>query len=118
MVRVGEDFSEFFPTSVGVRQGCLLSPMLCNIYLENIMAESLVELESPLTISGRVINNLRFADDIDLLHGSPKDQTVHSQKVDKTSVRYGMEIRFEKRKTMVSGGGEQIDVCIMDCHLE
>jgi hypothetical protein len=54
MVRVGEDF----PTSLGVRQGCLLSPMMCNIFLENIMAESLVELESPLTISGRVINNL------------------------------------------------------------
>jgi hypothetical protein len=44
--------------------------------------------------------------------------TVHSQKVDKTSVRYGMEISLEKTKTMVSGGGEQIDVCISDCHLE
>jgi hypothetical protein len=56
--------------------------------------------------------------DIDLLPGSPKDQTVHSQKVDKTSVRYGMEISLEKTKTMVSGGGEQIDVCIRDCHLQ
>jgi hypothetical protein len=65
-----------------------------------------------------VINNQRFADDIDLLHGSPKDQTVHSQKVDKTSVGYGMEISLEKTKTMVSGRGEQIDVCIRDCHLE
>jgi hypothetical protein len=44
MVRVGEDFRECFPTSVGVRQGCFLSPTLCNIFLENIMAESLVEL--------------------------------------------------------------------------
>jgi hypothetical protein len=96
MVRVGEDFSECFPTSVGARQGCFLSPTLCNIFIENIMAESLVELESPLTISVRVINNLRFAGDIDLLHGSPKDQSVHSQKVDKTSVRYGMEISLEK----------------------
>jgi hypothetical protein len=118
MGRVAEDFSECIPTSVGVRQGCLLSPTLCNIFLENIMAKSLVELESPLTISGRVINNLRFADDIDLLHGSPKDQTVDSQKVDKTSVRYGMEISLEKTMSMVSGGGEQIDVYIRDCHLD
>ena len=118
LVRIGEDFSECFPTSVGVRQGCLLSPTLCNIFLENIMAESEVELDTPLKISGRVINNLRFADDIDLLHGSSNDQTSHSKKVDKTSGRYGMEISLEKTKTMVASGHEQIDVCIRDYHLE
>ena len=118
MVRIGEDLSECFPTSVGVRQGCLLSPTLCNIFLENIMAESLVELESPLAISGREINNLRFADDIDLLHGSSSDLNTHTKKVDKTSCRYGMEISLEKTKTMVSGAQDSIDVCIRDYHLE
>jgi hypothetical protein len=39
-------------------------------------------------IKPRHFADVMSTDDIDLLHGSPKDQTVHSQKVDKTSVRY------------------------------
>ena len=57
-------------TKVGVRQGCLLSPQLFNIFLERIMQVTLQNHESSIKIGGRPISNLRFADDIDLLAGS------------------------------------------------
>ena len=60
----------WFKTTVGERQGCLLSPTLSNIYLERIMADALEDHQSTVSIGGRTISNLRFADDIDGLAGS------------------------------------------------
>ena len=63
----------WFRTTVGVRQGCLLSPTLFNIFLERIMADALEDHKSTVSIGGRTISNLRFADDIDGLAGSELD---------------------------------------------
>ncbi|KAI8509148.1 hypothetical protein Bbelb_129960 [Branchiostoma belcheri] len=99
-VMTGDEFSECFPTSVGVRQGCLLSPTLCNIFLENIMREALSPQESPVKLAGRIINHLQFADDVDLLDGSKQDQQAHFSSLDSTSRRYGMEVSLEKTKCL------------------
>ena len=46
-------------------QGCLLSPALFNIFLERITTDALEDHEGTVSIGGRAITNLRFADDID-----------------------------------------------------
>ena len=56
---------DWFRTTVGARQGCLLSPTLFNIFLERIMTNTLEDHEGTVSIGGRTIINLRFADDID-----------------------------------------------------
>ena len=58
---------EFFKTSVGVRQGCLLSPTLFNVFLEEIMSKTQSNYSSSISVGGRPLWNLKFADDIDCL---------------------------------------------------
>ena len=52
----------------GVRQGCILSPCLLNLYREDIMRNAgLEEAQAGIKIAGRNINNLRYADDTTLM---------------------------------------------------
>ena len=54
-----------FQIGKGVRQGCILSPCLFNFYAEYIMRNAgLEEAQAGIKITGRNINNLRYADDI------------------------------------------------------
>ena len=90
----------FFNTTVGVRQGYLLSPVLFNIFLEQIMLNTLHKHSSKISIGGRNISNLRFADYIDLITGSNTElQEITNRLVSSKSHR--IEISQEKNKTMV-----------------
>ena len=91
---------EWFTTRTGVRQGCLLSPTLFNIMLEQIMNEALLDHKGTVYIGGRVITNLRFADDSDGLAGSEHELVNLMNKIDSTSRTYGMEINTNKKKIM------------------
>ena len=64
---------DWFRTTIGVRQGCLLSTTLFNIFLERIMTDALEDHEGTVSIGGRTITNLRFADDIDGLAGEEEE---------------------------------------------
>ena len=61
---------DWFKTSVGVRQGCLLSSTLFNILLESIMIDAREDHAGTVSIGGRAITNLRFTDEIDRLAGT------------------------------------------------
>ena len=63
-VRTGHGTTDCFQIGRGVRRGCILSPCLFNLYAEHIMRNArLDEAEAGIKISGRNINNLRYADD-------------------------------------------------------
>ena len=66
-VRTGHGTTDWFQIGKAVRQGCILSPCLFNLYAEYIMRNSgLEEAQAEIKISGRNINHLRYADDTTL----------------------------------------------------
>ena len=67
-VRTRHGTKDWFQIGRGVRQGCILSPCLFNLYAEFIMRNAgLEEAQAGIKISGRNINNLRYADDTTLM---------------------------------------------------
>ena len=65
---------DWFQLGKGVHQGCILSPCLFNLYAENITRNSgLDEAQAGIKITGRNINNLRYADDTTLMAESKEE---------------------------------------------
>ena len=110
-VQMNGSIGELFRTTVGVRQGCLLSPTLFNIFLERIMSDALEEIDGKVSKGCRKITNLRFADDIDALAEEEQELKALVQSLDKTCTRYEMEISAEKTKLMTnSANGIQREI--------
>ena len=93
---------EWFRTTVGVRQGCLLSPTLFNIFLEKITCEALDDHEGSVSIGGRLVTNSRFADDIVVNAEEEEGAGVLINRLDRPITRYKMEIGPDKTKVMTN----------------
>ena len=61
-MKMNGSMGEWFRTTVGVRQGCFLSPTVFNIFLEWIMSDAPEEHDGKASIGGKYIISLRFAD--------------------------------------------------------
>ena len=80
-VRTGHGTTDWFQIRKGVRQGCMLSPCLFNLYAEYIMRNAgLDEAQAGIQISGRNINNLRCADDTTLMSDSVEEHLDESER--------------------------------------
>ena len=73
-VRTGHGTADWFQIGKGVREGCILSPCLFNLYAEYIMRNArLDEAQAGIKIAGRNINNPRYADDTTLMAESEEE---------------------------------------------
>ena len=85
-----------------VRQGCVLSPYLYNILAEMVMREPIDEFQVGLQIGGRMITNIRNADDIILLATSETELQELMDRLDRVSRKYSLLINVDKTKVMAS----------------
>jgi hypothetical protein len=101
-VRIGKDRGDWFQTDVGTRQGDPLSPLLFITYLERVM-DQVKQNTCGVNISGIIVNNLRFADDIDLIDEEYSSLQNQTELVREAAEQAGLTVNTNKTKTMVFG---------------
>ena len=99
-VRIGQGTTDWFQIGKGVRQGCILSPWLFNLYAEYIMRNAgLDEAQAGIKIGGRNINNFRYADDTTLMAESEEDLNSLLMKVKEESEKVGLKLNIQKKRS-------------------
>ena len=93
-VTTGHGTTDWFQTGKGVCQGCILSPCLFNLYTEYIKENAgLDEAQAGIKISGRNINNLRYADNTTLMAESEEELKSLLKKVKEESEKVGLKLK-------------------------
>ena len=101
--RTGHGTTDWFQIGKGIRQGCILSPCLFNLYAEYILRNAgLEEAQAGIKIAGRNINNLRYADDTIFMAESEEELKSLLMKVKEESEKVGLKLNIQKAKIMAS----------------
>ena len=98
-VRTGHGTTDWFQIGKGVRQGCILSPCLFNIYAEyNMRSTGLDEAQSGNKIARKSINNHRYSDDTIFMAESEEELKSFLIKVKEESEKAGLKLNIQKMK--------------------
>ena len=102
-VRTGDGTIDWFQIGKRVCQGCLFSACLFNLCAENIMRNAgLEEAQAGIKISGRNMNNLRYADDTTLMADSEEELKSLFMKLKEESEKVSLKLNIQKTKIMAS----------------
>ena len=102
-VRTQHGTTDWFQIGKGVRQGCVLSPCLFNLYAEYIMRNTgLDEAQAGIKTARRNINNLSYADDTTLMAQSKEELNSLLMKAKEESEKAGLKLNIKKTKIMAS----------------
>ena len=116
-VLISNNIGNSFKSTVGVRQGCILSPLLFNIYLEEIMSEVQDDITASISIGGRLVWNLTFSDEIDLIAGTNNELQYMTNQLSKCASGYGMEISSEKNNADITLNDNKLEEVNKLCYL-
>ena len=99
-IKLTEDLSHWIDIKRGVRQGCVMSPDLFNLYREFILRE-LEEIEERIQINGQRINKIRYADGTVLIALTEAGLQLLLNKVLTSSKKFGLILNVKKTKVLV-----------------
>ena len=121
VVRIGGEDSEPGSIGRGVRQGCPLSPLLFNIYIEELVREAMQETDAGVKVGGENVKAVRFADDQAMVASSEEELQQLMNILHGKSKEYSMRINLKKTKVMRinrEGKGAPLTINIEDIQLE
>lgn len=100
-VKLQDTETTAIPIKRGVRQGCVLSPMLFNMYSELIFRNALEGSEDGIKVNGRLINNMRYADDTVVIADTTEGLQRLLDRLSSVGDSMGLRINTNKTKVMV-----------------
>jgi len=100
-IKLGDNMSNTIQVRRGVRQGCVLSPLLFNLYSEAVFQGALRDVEMGIRVNGVWINNVRYADDTVLIADNIHDLQQLVNVVGEQSESMGLNINTKKTKFMI-----------------
>ena len=102
VIRIGGENSKPCVIGRGVRQGCPLLPLLFAVYVESMMIDAYGESSEGIKVGGRLLRDVRFADDQGMVAGSGRKlQKIMDKLSEGGAAEYGMKINVKKTKVMV-----------------
>ena len=102
-VRIGHATTDWFQIKKGVHQRFILKSCFFNLYAEYVMRNAVDEAQAGIKISGRNINNLRYAGDTTLMAESEEELKSLLMKVKEEREKVGLKLNIQKTKIMASG---------------
>ena len=112
-VRVNGELTEPGIIGRGVRQGCLMSPLLFSLYIEEMMKEAMVDLHEGVQAGGNWLKDVRFADDQGMVASTEQGLQLILDKLNESAKQYDMKINVKKTKVMkISKNGGTMNIII------
>lgn len=102
-VRTGNEYSSWFESTAGVRQGCILSPLLFSLFINDLHTV----LGGGVRVGETRINILMYADDIVLMSENPTQLQMMINKLENYCKTWQLEVNLSKSQIMImkEGGG-------------
>ena len=110
-MRTSGKVSGWFPITQGVRQGCVMSPWLFNVFMDGIMRETMEKLQGGVQLTTTNVQLILFADDIVMVTEKEEDMQTNLGEMKKVMDKWGMKMHLGKTKVMMVSRTEE------DCNL-
>ena len=112
VIRIAEEESDAATIGRGVQQGCPLSPLLFNIFIEDLIREAMENIEEGITVGGQLITAIRFVDDQAMVASSAEGLQIIMDQLEQVSQQYEMKINVKKTKVLGISKGYTKEITI------